>query len=181
MPHGLMDYIADCESDGNPTLLAIAVETSIKNAAAGSNVSISVQWTPLYPPKSRIGFSSLFGSPDPVPFSAANQPRFALLGYLEKISEAELEAKAFGKCFVETHQDAKWWLPGNKIHLAYFMRLVVKEVYWVGGFGDRAYIGWIPAEVYNNVTKEEWESVRLPGEKKGWKEWSVDTLGQWDL
>lgn len=25
------------------------------------------------------------------------------------------------------------------------------------------------------ITREEWEKVRLPGEKKGWKEWSVQT------
>jgi hypothetical protein len=24
-----------------------------------------------------------------------------------------------------------------------------------------------------NVTRKEWEKVRLPGEKKGWKEWSA--------
>jgi hypothetical protein len=179
LPHGLMDYIADCEPSGDPTLLAINVETSFKNAAAGSNVSISVDWTPPYPPKSRIGFfHSLFSSPDPVPYSAANLPRFALLGYLELISQAEVEAKALDTCFVATHQDAKLWLPGNRIHEAHFMRLIVKEVYWIGGFGDRAYIGWIPADVWKNVTREEWASVRLPGEKKGWKEWSAT---QWEL
>ena len=98
-----------------------------------------------------------------------------------RFSVVEGEVKAMGKCFVETHQDAKWWLPGNRIHEAEFVRLVVREVYWIGGFGDRAYIGWIPAEVYANVTEEEWKSVRLPGERKGWKEWAVESLGQWEL
>lgn len=46
----------------------------------------------------------------------------------------------------------------------------MQEIYWVGGFGDRAYIGWIPREVWANVTVEEVEGVRLPGEKTNEKE-----------
>lgn len=62
------------------------------------------------------------------------------------------------------------------------MRLVVEEVYWIGGFGDRAYIGWIPKDEWNGVTKEEIESIRLPGEKKGWGGWREWVgLGQIEL
>jgi len=178
VPIGLMDYIADCDDSGNPTILAINIATSFKNVAAGSNISLSLQWTPPYPPKSRIEFSK-----EAVPYSAANLPRFALLGTLEKIPEDEVQAKDIGACFVEKHRDAKYWLPGNKIHASEWVRLVVREVYWVGGFGDRAYIGWIPVQEWGNVTRAEWEGVKLPGEKKGWKEWAVDTFdfGQWEL
>ncbi|KAH8597956.1 pyridoxamine 5'-phosphate oxidase-domain-containing protein [Bisporella sp. PMI_857] len=173
---GLMDYIADCESSGDPTILAISIATTFKNAAAGSNVSLSLQWTPPYPPSSRIG-----GYKEPVPYSAANLPRFALLGYLENIPKSEVESLALGECFTKTHRDAKYWLPGNSIHHSEWVRLVVQKIYWVGGFGDRAYIGWIPVEEWQSVTREEWESIKLPGEKKGWKEWAVESLGQWEL
>jgi hypothetical protein len=46
-------------------------------------------------------------------------------------------------------------------------------VYWVGGFGDRNFIGWIPVEEWRAVRREEWEDVRLPGEGegKGWMSW----------
>jgi hypothetical protein len=54
------------------------------------------------------------------------------------------------------------------------VRLVVQDIYWVGGFGDRAYIGWIDAKDWRNVTRKEWEVVRLPGEQKGWKEWALE-------
>jgi len=47
------------------------------------------------------------------------------------------------------------------------VRLVVREVYWVGGFGDRAFIGWIPVEQWRGVTREEMDRVRLPGEGDG--------------
>ncbi|RYO75007.1 hypothetical protein DL766_008180 [Monosporascus sp. MC13-8B] len=181
VPIGLVDYVADCEDDGNPTILAINIATSFQNVKQGSNISLAQRWTPRYPPDKRIKSSflnRLLGREeepeDPVPYSAANLPRFSLLGYLEKIDSTPSEALA--ACFVDKHPDAKYWLPGNKIHESEFVRLVVTQVYWIGGFGDRAYIGWIDPADWKNVTREEWEAVRLPGEKKGWKEWSSSRL-----
>jgi hypothetical protein len=167
VPIGLMDYIADCEPGGNPTILAINIATSFKNVAAGSNISLSLQWTPPYPPKSRI---ESWSSKEAVPYSAANLPRFSLIGYLEKIQKEQIEGLELGKCFTKSHPDAKYWLPGNSIHSSEWVRLVVQDLYWIGGFGDRAYIGWIPVDEWKNVTTEEWQDIRLPGEKKGWKE-----------
>ncbi|KAL2128000.1 hypothetical protein VTI74DRAFT_9860 [Chaetomium olivicolor] len=205
MPYGLMEYIADCEADGlgNPTILAITIGTTFKNAAAGSNVSLAVQWTPPHPPAKRIksktkhkervwlsylGLTSNDADHEyhnlhkrhhsrPLPYSAANLPRFSLIGHLEPIKggddrDSEV-GSALARCYVDSHPDARYWLPGNRIHEARFVRLVVEQVYWVGGFGDRAFIGWIPVEEWRNVSRKEWEQVRLPGEKKGWKEWSV--------
>ena len=186
VPVGLMDYVADCEDEGNPTILAINIATSFINVREGSNISLSQNWTPRYPPDKRIKSSSpgfldwLLGSSedededgDPVPYSAANLPRFSLLGYLETIDADESAAAGLANCFVDKHPDAKYWLPGNQIHESEWVRLVVTQVYWIGGFGDRAYIGWIDAADWRNVTREEWEAVELPGERKGWKEWSV--------
>ncbi|KAG0651609.1 hypothetical protein D0Z07_1565 [Hyphodiscus hymeniophilus] len=178
VPIGLMDYIADCEPGGNPTILAINIATSFKNAAAGSNLSLSLQWTPPYPPKSRI---ESLGSQGAARYSAANLPRFSLIGYLEKIQRHEVETLELAKCFTKAHPDAKYWLPGNSIHESEWVRLVVQDVYWIGGFGDRAYIGWIPVGEWTNVTTQEWQKIRLPGEKKGWHEWAVESFGQWEL
>lgn len=195
------------EEEGNPTILAIKIATSFKNVEAGSNMSISVSWVPPYPPEKRIqsysptwswvrswlgwgdnldddddneGRETRHLPPhyDPVPYSAANLPRFSLLGYLESVTPgSDAQAQALQSCFLEYHPDAKYWLPGNRIHAAEWVRLVVTQVYWVGGFGDRAYIGWIPAQDWKNVTRAEWEGVRLPGEEKHWKEWSVGAEG----
>ncbi|KAI2637909.1 pyridoxamine 5'-phosphate oxidase-domain-containing protein [Hypomontagnella submonticulosa] len=183
MPIGLMEYVADCEDEGNPTVLAMNIGTSFRNVNGGSNISLAQQWTPPYPPDKRIKstgfFDWLFGRDgdapkEPVPYSAVNLPRYSLLGYIEKIDPTRTDALA--SCFVEKHPDAKYWLPGNPIHESEFVRLVVTQVYWIGGFGDRAYIGWIPVDEWKNVTKEEWQSVSLPGEKKGWNEWSTSDL-----
>lgn len=45
--------------------------------------------------------------------------------------------------------------------------MVVEEIYWFGGFGDRSYIGWISAEEWRGVTEEEVADARLVGEE-GW-------------
>lgn len=171
LPYGLMEYIADCEDDdlGNPTILAITIGTTFKNAAAGSNVSLSVEWHPPHPPVKRIKSSEAqgrswlsflgLGSADDdhdddhdisLPYSAANLPRFSLLGHLEPIEGGDDRTGEVGarlaSCYVKAHPDARYWLPGSKVHESHFVRLVVEQIYWVGGFGDRAYIGWIPVE-----------------------------------
>lgn len=190
VPIGMMDYYADCEDQGNPTILAIKIATTFKNVDAGSNITLSLRWTPRYPPARRMGFFSRLSAyltgeypynsspdsvdgPDPAPYSAANLPRFSLFGYLEPIEPDPISTVKLAACFTDKHHDAKWWLPGNGIHKSEWARLVVTQVYWVGGFGDRAYIGWIPIDEWKNVTKEEWSSIKLPGEKPGWNEWKL--------
>lgn len=153
VPIGLMDYYADCEpATGNPTILAIGIATSFKNVAAGSNITLSLRWHPQ----------------DGRWHSAASLPRYSLIGHLEEISDDEAKAEGLATCFVKNHPDAIAWLPGNRIHASHWVRLVVQEVYWIGGFGDRAYIGWIPVDEWRNVTKDEVEGITLPGEKRGW-------------
>ena len=179
VPIGLMDYFADCEDAGNPTVLAIKIATSFRNIAAGSNVSLSLRWTPPYPPAKRIGLGSPADgdAPDPVPYSAANLPRLSLFGYTEWIDTNTALHAGLARCFTKKHPDAGFWLPGNRIHESAWMRLVVTRVYWIGGFGDRAYIGWIPVEDWRNVTQEQWSSIRLQGERKDWNEWDPSTVG----
>ncbi|RFU32613.1 hypothetical protein B7463_g3746, partial [Scytalidium lignicola] len=176
MPIGLTEYTADCEGTGNPTLIAVKISTYYKNVVAGSNISMSLQWLPPNPPSKRIELWGSDADVKPLPYSAANLPRFSLFGHLEKVSEEDAKASELGKCFTKVHPDAKYWLPGNDIHESEWARLVVEDIYFFGGFGDRSYIGWIPIEEWNKVTKEEWEEIRLPGEKKGWKEWTVEQL-----
>ncbi|ORY18688.1 pyridoxamine 5'-phosphate oxidase-domain-containing protein [Clohesyomyces aquaticus] len=155
-PIGLMDYFGDCEPDtGNPTILAISIATSFKNVAAGSNITLSLRWHPPYAHNT--------------PYSAASMPRFSLVGHLEYLTPEEIASQHVPACFVKYHPDSAAWLPGNRIHESKWARLVVEDVYWIGGFGDRAYIGWIPLDEWKSVTKKEIEQCRLPGEKKsGW-------------
>lgn len=162
-PIGLMDYYAACPPhESDPTILAISIATSFKNAAAGSNITLSLRYH-APPPSTRPP------AKDPYTYSAANLPRFSLIGHIEALSAAEAKAHDVSECFLDRHPDAKPWTPGNRIHESYWTRLVVEEIYWIGGFGDRAYIGWIPQGAWRNVSIQELEAVRLPGEE-GWKE-----------
>lgn len=159
-PIGLMDYFGDCEpSTGNPTVLAISIATSFKNVDAGSNITLSMRWHP------KNGKT----------WSEASLPRFSLIGYLEEIPARDVFRGLIPACFVKYHPDAAWWLPGNRIHESHWVRLVVQDIYWIGGFGDRAYIGWIPLEEWQSVTQEEIDAIQLPGESS-----SADQ-GEWTM
>ena len=166
-PIGLMEYIADCEPEtGDPTMLAIGIATPFRNYAAGSNISLGLRWWPEQP--------TIYSDYDiPTPHTPAALPRFSLQGRLEPISKSDLKQAKIAACFLKKHPDSILWQPGNDIHTSQYVRFVVEHFYWFGGFGDRARIGWIPVEEWRNVTMEEVEAMRLPGEKKksGWRQW----------
>ncbi|KAL8832066.1 MAG: hypothetical protein Q9170_005033 [Blastenia crenularia] len=156
-PIGLIDYYASCDpTPHEPTILAISIATSFKNARAGSNVTLSLRYHPPvnHPP-----------SDDIYTYSPANLPRFSLVGHVEPIATTEVRKHHTDQCFFDSHPDAVAWRPGNAIHESWWARLVVEQVYWIGGFGDRAYIGWIPVEEWRAVTQEEVENARLVGEQ----------------
>ncbi|KAJ7889183.1 hypothetical protein B0H13DRAFT_1888118 [Mycena leptocephala] len=100
------------------------------------------------------------------PASPDSLPRFSLQGYLEDVSANELEEHAIPACFARYHPDSRAWYPGNRIHTS-------RWVYWIGGFGNRAFIGWIPVEEWRNVTRQEVRECVLPGEEERswWREW----------
>ncbi|PLB38605.1 uncharacterized protein BDW47DRAFT_125145 [Aspergillus candidus] len=171
LPITLPEYIADCsdDDDGNPTVLALPVSTIVRNAAAGSNLSLSLDWW------------SHVGSAPPVfpgfPPSEAGLPRVTLIGYLERLElRTEEEEDGVRGCFLEKHPDARAWVPGKKgaPHESYWARLVVEGVYWVGGFGGLQQIGWVDLGGWRGVRKDGngsgngdgrgWGDVRLPGE-----------------
>ncbi|TKA27587.1 hypothetical protein B0A50_04419 [Salinomyces thailandicus] len=164
-PIGLMEYYADCEpTSGNPTLLAIDIATPYKNFAQGSNISMHIRWWPTqkthyFSPKDDQGDDDI-----PTPHTPAALPRFSLHGRLEPIGPVDLTKGLVPACFLKTHPDSALWQPGNDIHTSHYVRFVVEHVYWFGGFGDRARIGWLPLSEWQGVTNEEIMEMRLPGE-----------------
>lgn len=172
-PIGLMEYYADCDPhSGDPIVLGIDIATPYRNHAAGSNVSLAVRWWP----KQRTAYSLFSADEDiPTPHTPAALPRFSLHGSLRTIPEEKLADGKIQKCFLRAHPDSIYWQPGNDIsHSSQYMQLHVEHVYWFGGFGDRARIGWLPIELWRNLTMEEIIDAKLPGEqqKKSWlKSW----------
>ncbi|CEL54121.1 hypothetical protein RSOLAG1IB_06832 [Rhizoctonia solani AG-1 IB] len=67
-------------------------------------------------------------------------------------TEADVEARQMSECFLAKHPDAKWWVPGRPgaPHVAWWARFDPQAVFYVGGFGNEHYIGWIPVELYRN-------------------------------
>lgn len=160
-PIGLPEYIATCEGEGSPhagdpTILSLKISTATRNANAGSNVSLAVSWWDEY--------VHLTGTR---PWALANLPRLSLTGYLEEIPRDAVISQGVETCFLAKHRDSIMWLPGRKwaAHEGFWTRLVVQQAYWIGGFGDKNYIGWLDPEEWRGVQKHEWEGVRLPGEK----------------
>lgn len=161
-PFGLPEYIADCEPHtGNPTILQVDIANTFRNVRAGSNVTLSIAW---HPP----------GKLDNE-YSAAKMPRYALLGWLQEMELSEKEEKKVRECFLKRHPDVIW-APGSDIHESRWVRFMVEEFYWFGGFGDRSRIQWIDTEEWRGVTTKEIEKMRLPGEKGGDGDVDVDVI-----
>ncbi|KAF4206152.1 hypothetical protein CNMCM8980_007016 [Aspergillus fumigatiaffinis] len=182
LPISLPEYIADCDEylpadvsnggDGNPTFLALRISTTFRNTAAGSNISLAVDWwdhlketQPIAP-----GF----------PRSEAGLPRVTLIGYVEPFDtplRGDTEA-ALEECYLRAHPDASVWLPGKPgaPHSSYWAKMVVEQVYWIGGFGGLQQIGWMNVTEWKGIRRvgslpgvgdgRGWEDVRLPGEKE---------------
>ena len=184
IPVSLPEYIADCANDdssplpellgaGNPVILALHVSTIVHNANAGSNISLSIDWW-HHDNHNRHGYRSEDNIEDPFA-SQASLPRLSLIGTLEPLPDTmpDESRDPLEKCFLASHPDAVYWLPGNprSPHRGYWARLVVQKALWIGGFGDRARIGWLDIDKWKAVRKsgkdgeKGWGDVRLPGEK----------------
>ncbi|EGE79732.1 hypothetical protein BDDG_02673 [Blastomyces dermatitidis ATCC 18188] len=191
VPIGLPDYIADCANDpsseltdllgpGNPLILALNIGTTFRNTKAGSNISLSIDWW-HHRQAQAAGENGVFGGGGgggggvghDALRTRAELPRLSLLGSLVPLKNLPDNTRiAAEKCFLAAHPDAEWWLPGHDdtAHSGYWAKLVVEEAFWVGGFGDRARIGWLVPDIWRSVRrdgvngKQGWSDVRLPGE-----------------
>ncbi|KAL4794907.1 pyridoxamine 5'-phosphate oxidase-domain-containing protein [Aspergillus venezuelensis] len=176
----LKEYFADCDEalpndigsggNGDPTFLALRVATTFQNVAAGSNLSLSIDWwdhvnntKPVFP-----GF----------PLSEAGLPRVTLFGYIEEFEKpiSLRTERALRECYTEKHPDSQVWLPGRpgSPHSSFWAKMVVTDIYWIGGFGGFQQIGWMKLDEWKGIRRKSslpdigdgrgWEDVRLPGE-----------------
>ncbi|KAI9104754.1 pyridoxamine 5'-phosphate oxidase-domain-containing protein [Phlyctochytrium arcticum] len=133
-PFSTPEYIADdCPSSGQPLLYFVTWGTHARNVRLDPRASVSIRHPnfTLTPPESR---------------GRLDEARVSLVGELEQITDAE-EAAAARECFTKAHPDTPHTFP----HRSAFYRLNVHAVRWIGGFGDRHYNGWVPAETYLNA------------------------------
>lgn len=80
----------------------------------------------------------------------ASKRRSVLYGKVKRVEASEDTTKALHKCFVAHHPDAAYWTPGSDAspHTALWVRFQPERIYYVGGFGDEHYIGWIDPALY---------------------------------
>lgn len=147
-PFSLQEYYASCLSNGSLTLLFLPISRHSRNILASPSHLVSISITSELP--------------------AAHKPRVSLLGNVTIFTDIEgvdnlTEIK---KCYLEKHPDAKRWLPGDDegAHLSYWARFDPESVYFVGGFGGRHYIGFIPMELYQNAIPLDGSTDSYPSE-----------------
>ncbi|CAI7633237.1 unnamed protein product [Penicillium manginii] len=150
LPVALPEYIAACSDSGNPTVLGLDLGTTFKNVAFGSNVSLSIDWWDHLPATKVPG---LRGS------SRAALPRAVLMGYMDPYP-------------IPLDTDTR---SERAAHSGFWAQLVVQQVMWIGGFGDRALIGWVNMTEWSGIQfgpnelgvgdGRGWGDVSLPGEK----------------
>jgi len=49
---------------------------------------------------------------------------------------------------LDTHPDARHW---GSFHDFHYYSLDISHLYWIGGFGDKHYVGWISGDLYGKA------------------------------
>ncbi|KAI0743561.1 pyridoxamine 5'-phosphate oxidase-domain-containing protein [Daedaleopsis nitida] len=143
-PFSLQEYYASCHANGSLTLLFLPISRHSQNVllSPGHSASISV-W-----------------SDNP----AANRPRVSLIGNVTLFPEVSHtpERDSIQECYLAQHPDARWWLPGpREPHTVYWARFDPHSIYYVGGFGNEHFIGYIPLEMYQSALDADHGDVAI--------------------
>ncbi|GAA5929789.1 hypothetical protein JCM10213_002785 [Rhodosporidiobolus nylandii] len=153
LPFGLQEsYAPYPDSNGDLALLAMPIAGIYRNAL------------PPNPPNLTITINDMYGFGDGN--LAAGRRRVALYGSIERVEGAE-EIKKVEQAYLEAHPDARGWIPPNGPHSAFWARLRINKVYDFGGFGDVAFIGWIPLELYRD------SGSKMRSEKEVHEHWPI--------
>lgn len=149
IPVSSMEYYADCDGNGDPYWLVVDIGSTFQNIEEGSDYTFTIR-VGDHPSNEEVDTSY----PGSIKHSPAGSPRINLMGKLENVTfENPIDQLKLEACFLKRHPDAKAWLPRNKItpHKSHWAKLVVDEVYMIGGFGNLAYIGTIEGAIYHEA------------------------------
>ncbi|KAI9062874.1 hypothetical protein FKP32DRAFT_1612125 [Trametes sanguinea] len=130
-PFALQEYYASCHANGSLALLFLPISRHSQNI--------------LHSPTHAASISIWSDRP------SASRPRVSLIGNVTVFPDLRLtpDLARIQACYLDHHPDARWWLPGpREPHVAYWARFDPHSVYFVGGFGDKHYIGYIPLDMY---------------------------------
>ncbi|KAA1470385.1 hypothetical protein DENSPDRAFT_879669 [Dentipellis sp. KUC8613] len=136
-PYSMQEYYANCHSNGSLTLILLPISRHSQNILKSSTHAASLSvWTD--PPR-------------------ASRARVSLMGNVTVLDHTDPAGTAMRECYLKQHPDARWWIPGDDdgAHLAYWARFDPHTVYFVGGFGDSHYIGYVPKQLYQSAIPTE--------------------------
>ncbi|KAH8918071.1 hypothetical protein BT69DRAFT_1286038 [Atractiella rhizophila] len=143
LPIGLQEYFASTD-EGDFYLLAMPISNIYSFAlhSPGRNITLSIKDERGEREKGKLW--------------AAARARLVVYGHLEDLGVNTPKAKVAEAAYLAEHPDSKMWLPPGGPHRAFWVKLHVDRVYWFGGFGDVAQIGWLPLDLWKeSVPKEE--------------------------
>jgi len=131
-PFSLQEYYASCHNNGSLTLLFLPISRHSQNVIGSPGHAASISMTSEVP--------------------AARRARVSLMGNITVFKDGNNipDVESVRRCYLEKHPDAKWWLPDHEdgAHISYWARFDPHSIYFVGGFGGRHYIGYIPLSLY---------------------------------
>ncbi|KAI0317175.1 pyridoxamine 5'-phosphate oxidase-domain-containing protein [Amylostereum chailletii] len=129
-PYAMQEYYANCYTNGSLALIFLPISRHSRNILHSPTRSASI---------------SVWSDPP-----AAAKARVSLMGTVEIMRTDDPDGQTLKECYLNQHPDAVEWIPGDDegAHLAYWARFDPHTVYFVGGFGDEHYIGYIPLEKY---------------------------------
>ncbi|KAF4598236.1 hypothetical protein EYR38_006632 [Pleurotus pulmonarius] len=134
-PFAMQEYYASCHTNGSLTLLFLPISRHSQNILHSNHHAASLSVSSALP--------------------AARSPRVSLIGNVTVYTNTTLvpNRNAIQSCYLARHPDARWWLPedDDAAHIAYWARFDPESVYFVGGFGDKHFIGYIPLEIYQGA------------------------------
>lgn len=122
-------------NNGNPILFLSTMSTSYQNWDERGAVSLAVESYKKHPFE-----------------SALSKPRASLYGNARKLHLTSQDERKLIRCFTHRHPDAYHWLPGTKhpsVNDTLWVEFDVESLYFIGGFGDRSYIGNISGPEYH--------------------------------
>ncbi|EJD03125.1 uncharacterized protein FOMMEDRAFT_168177, partial [Fomitiporia mediterranea MF3/22] len=132
-PFALQEYYASCYSNGSLSLITMPISRHTRNIRHSPTHSASM---------------TVWSSPP-----AASRARVSLIGNVTFLETSFAVNSGIQDCYLEHHPDAKWWLPDDPdgAHEAYWARFDPHSVFFVGGFGDKHYIGDIPLDLFQSI------------------------------
>ncbi|KAJ3013726.1 UNVERIFIED_CONTAM: hypothetical protein HDU68_000573 [Siphonaria sp. JEL0065] len=131
-----MIWTNDCEDPHNnkdPWLALVSWGVHATNIKKDPNASIHVRDKYFYTRPNHNDEKGLL-----------NHPRFTLFGTLVQMESTQENIE----CMLKKHPDVKEWFSSHSFKL---FKLETKgDVYFLGGYGDQHYVGWVPENVYQS-------------------------------